>query len=1112
MAAITLRLKGIPKNDAITLQGSDGTNTDSASVTAFQRPSVATGTPRASDCIAGDIMTVDTTGLTNPTNYDFRILGGASVQNGASATFDTVGQGGNDFEIVVTHDGGTATSLPIRVYTSDTASHDADDRAILALVPQNETTHWAVASGDWSAPATWNTGEVPRHGAFVHIPVGKSVTYDDTEKVRLDRVRVDGTLTWALDQDTYMMVETMVGTRGSSILMGSPGNRLPSQYTATVIVSGQDYSAHSFAATNLNAGDLVATKAWGRGIIAQGTWRIWGAQMTTWGFAEPIDAGAATLVMRQAPTGWAVDDELVIGATSMTYGTPEREQPLVTEDEYVTITAINGTDITFTPALTHPHKNQRPGSNRTDLYPVVMKRGGKNISIRSEVTGDLSKRGHTACVHGQSVMDFWDCEFIGLGRTDKVKQAGLIDENDDFKTFKRGVGLVTRTLTTESNLISRYPVHAHHCGFGRGADTAQVNNCYVEDTPGWAIVHHSCEANLDNNAMHLFKGAGMVSEQGDEIGSWVGNLAMTTTAGEGLLLNKNPKLGSPDYRGSAKTGDTFFQGYGFAFRGRAMRTNRNVAVSCGWGHVYFHRTNNDPTKDLQAVLDLDRNNIAYKDVGHGLISTDVFTTVFFPILHNSGNVAIACCGGMFITKDDSRQHHDANIHIKDFLGWGHSDVGVNIEYVATYILDGMDCIAGANKATVGTGVAGNTFQIVLRKIRSEGHVSGLDLSFGDTLLTRHDQFNDTNDPRYAVIGYKSLSNDNEIRYLSDTLFVKSGPEVTIVDDDWTDDGYDRFTDPSENHSLIIGVVDETAGMTTPTNTNIDGSKSDTLGSLAPYPIKSYTDYNFPWKSGIIIGFARNATWGGYYQYDGADHISFPHLISDRASARPRMYSHLITHTGSKSLMVDRGAFTYTTTPVTASDIQATVAVNGSVPIDVLVDASPSGGNGSFEIYENNWVEPDHGKVTRNLVTGVVTYEPDTGYSGTDFFYVFIYSAGQYATVRIDVLIGSVGTGKVTPVVDTHFAATDGGTQTIDIELFDPPDADARNIEVVQYTTNGGTNWRRLCHKWIKDTHKISVDSTGANITAGSYDVQIRYQTDYDWGYSTASVIDAVTVA
>ncbi|MEM8547170.1 MAG: G8 domain-containing protein, partial [Pseudomonadota bacterium] len=306
------RFKHLPKNEALTLNVEMGGQTANASIPNLLAPQPVSGLARINTGTGqrnGDTLSVNTTGLSGITAYDWRIAGGAS--QGTSATLDTTGLEGEWVECVVTHGGGTSTTPAVHIYEDMLSiaggccgGADADDDAILSLVPHEDATNIAVADGDWTDVGTWYAGRVPRNGAHVLIPHGRTVTYDVNERFRLDSIRIDGTLNFALDQDTQLLAEQIICTRGSTFTIGTDkNNRLPAQYTATVIIGGIDYGHYDYAGQH----DISLARdstLWGRAFISQGTVRLWGKDVAK-GFlaTEGLSAGATSLTLEGDPIG-----------------------------------------------------------------------------------------------------------------------------------------------------------------------------------------------------------------------------------------------------------------------------------------------------------------------------------------------------------------------------------------------------------------------------------------------------------------------------------------------------------------------------------------------------------------------------------------------------------------------------------------------------------------------------------------------------------------------------------------------------------------------------------------------------------------------------------------
>lgn len=292
----------------------------------------------------------------------------------------------------------------------------------------------------------------------------------------------------------------------------------------------------------------------------------------------------------------------------------------------------------------------------------------------------------------------------------------------------------------------------------------------------------------------------------------------------------------------------------------------------------------------------------------------------------------------------------------------------------------------------------------------------------------------------------------------------------------------------------------------------DGKKSDNASSSHSIaPTKPWTDTVLE-LDGFIAN--RYALEEGYWQIGGNNVITIPIIISDRLTGRPAKVMKTVRLTGSVASYTNNGASSIAASAVTGSDIQTTTAVSTTKVIDVITDASPAGGDGSnYALDVQDFIPPDHGTATLDAGTGEITYVPDFGYSGSDEMYVFVKSGNRFKTIRVSILIGAASTGLTTPVVDTHFSAADGGdSASVDITLSEKPDTDGRRILYTQYSTDAGTTWRRLCNGFPKNIINVTTESDGTAIAAGSYNLRLRYRTDYEYGYSAASADDPVTVA
>ena len=1109
-----IRIKGIRTGDTVDISADVGAETRSVIIPFYRTPEKIMDLPRIQgDAFAGQTLTVDTSGLAGVTAYDWRIVGGATVATTAGFT-STMMQGGMNIEVAVTHSGGVTISPPWHIYAhamgpGDHTSMMADDTAIAGLIPHDEITHLALADGDWTSTATWRGGRVPTCGAKVLIPIGVAVTYDEGGFVRLDSLRVDGVLETSLTKDTRLLVEHFVITRTGAFRQGTPANRMPANISTTVTISGRDYSQNAYTDTDMNL--IRDPKLWGRGLINQGEHTQWGAEKQAYVGAEYAAAGATSIVLKQLPSGWGIGDAMIVTGSTVAGGGQSGEQ-LVLEDETRTITNIVGTTVFFDDPLVFDHTNQNPLSTRTDLPWHVKLRGGRNVILQSECRGVVWRRGHNADVHHHAHVDKWHAQSIGLGRTDKSRPVGKINaaglfEHYDVANDPTYASIVTETpLTARSNLAGRYSGHGHHLGQEHSGHRPTVHGCYFEDSPGWLFSHHACDMDIQNCAFYDFFGAGLVAEQGDERGNWDGNIAGHTHAvAPDISLTTIPKI----FEGLVGLmGDNFKQGTPFAFRGRAVKSSRNIAYSGSWAYTFFHRSHN---LAVFPINDLVRSQTDLSEAGRmaseydGL--ADQFNPAHMPILHFSDNINQGCHSGFFVTKGSPIQKSDVPIYLRNFVGWGHKGEGFVIEYVAHYNLSGFDLVGGVN-ALRGVSFGQNVYHSGIRNSRIEGHIVGIDF-FGGTTAGVADDFDAATDPRFFSIGNDYQSNGQNITYTPDGG-IKPLDQVAVLDDDRTNSLLDFSADPFIAGNPVVG--EWTGGNNGNPQTlavyptNVTHQKVDNFGALGNIAPHIYAD--------TVLGTSqREMSWfqsyAGYYQY-GADQVVVQRdIIGDRATGRPGKGAYLYL-LNTNSTGPDNGTFLRAATPLDQTDKVATVSTDGTVIVDVLAGATGAGGAGTYALDVGDHISPNHGTAVLDGATGSVTYTPDQGYTGTDDMYVFIESQGRFKTVQISFLVGPGGS-VVGPTAGTNFGVADhGDASTIAVTLLDRPQTGGRRIRYVQYSTDGGATWARLTNHWPQGLITVRTASDGAAIVPGNMNLRLRYVTDFDGTTSAASADMSVT--
>ncbi|MEM9147009.1 MAG: G8 domain-containing protein, partial [Pseudomonadota bacterium] len=428
----------------------------------------------------------------------------------------------------------------------------------LALVPVEQATHVVVASGNWSDPATWSEGQVPGEGAHVLIPEGLSVTVDAVLMPEIKTIRADGVLDFATDVNTELRVDTLVTTETGTLRIGTANAPIDATVTARVIF----------------ADDGPIDRDWDPGLISRGALlhgrtEIFGAEKTAFTvLAEQPTAGATSLTLSTVPSGWRVGDTLSVAGT-------DPADPA--SDEIVTITAIDGATITLNRPLERDHV--APAAD-LDVHVANLTR---NVEFTSENEGALN-RGHVMFMHTNDA-DVRHVGFQGLGRTDKSQE--LTDWTLDVGNEEALTPELTEVIELGgTNVRGRYSVHFH-----RGGDEgppAHVEGAVVRDDPGWAYVNHSSNVDFIGNVSHNITGAAYNTEAGDEVGSFVGNIALRTV-NPGANLNPAGAELDPEQAPDARLGsqDYGWQGDGFWFHGSGVTVDDNV-VSGASGHAYIY--------------------------------------------------------------------------------------------------------------------------------------------------------------------------------------------------------------------------------------------------------------------------------------------------------------------------------------------------------------------------------------------------------------------------------------------------------------------------------------------------------------------------------------------
>ena len=409
--------------------------------------------------------------------------------------------------------------------------------AALALVPDAAVTAQAIRGGNWSDPNTWQNGVVPAANANVLIPTQISVTVDGATN-SVHWVRVDGTLQFSATADTNLLVDTLVVTMNGSLVIGTAANPIPAQHHASITFTSNGPIDTTWDPNLLS-----------RGLVAMGTVTMFGAATTPYvTLAQNAAQGATTLTLSNAPTNWQVGDEIVLGGTFTKWN----------QDEDLHILGIQGNQVTVS-ALAYAHTS----SNGVPVYLTDLTR---NIVVQSQDPSVIGHRGH-ALLMCSDMTNIHYAEFLGLDRTDKSRPV-----NDP-------------QLDTNGNLIpgtGTNPRDRYALDIWDGDDVNQtagvVDGSTVVGSPGWGFVNHSSNVNYTNDVAFNVNGTAFISEAGNEIGSFMNDLAIHSLG-----------TGAEDFYDPSRVPiqDWAHEGDGFWMQGNGVTVQNNVAIGLAAAGFYY---------------------------------------------------------------------------------------------------------------------------------------------------------------------------------------------------------------------------------------------------------------------------------------------------------------------------------------------------------------------------------------------------------------------------------------------------------------------------------------------------------------------------------------------
>ena len=463
---------------------------------------------------------------------------------------------------------------------------------------------------------------------------------------------------------------------------------------------GADVSAEIVIANN---GDIDV--GWdpsllSRGVITQGQVEIHGAEKTSFlKVSEAPMAGDTTIELSDLPEGWQVGDTIVLtGTHKLGWGYNGTETVFRgTEDEEVTITAIDGTTLTIDRPLAYDHDTPRD-----DLFAYVAN-NSRSITFRSEDGADspVYQRGHVMFMQNDDI-DVRYAAFEDLGRTDKSQDAFDVGTLD--------------TVLADSNIKTRYPFHFHRTGVDDPENPAMAVGNAVSGSPGWGFVQHDSNAEfIDNVAFDVF-GAAFVAEDGNETGIWLRNIAIKSVGANGGTPTPNQAKDGEDVArdDNGRTGDGFF------FAGRLVEAAENVAANTTNGFVWMTRgPRTDPLTE----------NVDLSEIGYGKETMSVEDPSIQGFLNNE---AFGTYRGLMVIKSNPSQGHDARSVLDGFVNW-ETSYGVELQYTARYTMLDFDLIGTQDttaqaQAYTGVNLGKNIFDMVFNGLTIDGFKVGVEHS------------------------------------------------------------------------------------------------------------------------------------------------------------------------------------------------------------------------------------------------------------------------------------------------------------------------------------------------------------------------------------------------
>ena len=386
----------------------------------------------------------------------------------------------------------------------------------------------ARVNGRWNDASTWSPARVPDANDVVYIPAARSVQLAGTSPA-VNGVWVNGNLLFADADIDFTAAWVMVQGR---LQAGTE----TAAYTrrATITLTG--------AASNISIAGM-GTKA--LGVMAGGVLKLHGEHRLAWSqLAADAQVGASTLLMKDSSATWRAGDRLVLVSS----GFDPREA------ELITVTAVSGNSLAFTPALRFAH------TARMQTY------NGKTLDQRAAI-GLLSRN---IVVRGDD-----QSAAAGFGGHIMV-MAGATAQISGVEMARMG----------QRGRFGRYPLHWHLGGDVSAVPNYAAGNSVHSSFQRALVIHGTDWVTLDANVVYDIPNHAIVwAEDGNEKGN-----RLTRNLG---VLVRSPapadfafRIDAPVFGNSSQAENRSAVFWGRSLNQHVIRGNISAGVLDGFGYFF----------------------------------------------------------------------------------------------------------------------------------------------------------------------------------------------------------------------------------------------------------------------------------------------------------------------------------------------------------------------------------------------------------------------------------------------------------------------------------------------------------------------------------------------